>query len=72
MKRLLAFLLLICLCVSLVACGKNDATPSDSATEPSTEAATEPTERKPLAAVSGNTPTLSSGSGCAGESAGNE
>lgn len=71
MKRLLTFLLLICLCVSLVACGKN-AAPADSATEPSTEAATEPTERKPIAAVSGNTPTLSSGSGCAGESAGGE
>ena len=63
MKRLLALLLLICLCISLVACGKPDAAP----TEPATEAATEATENTPVTPVSGSTPTLSSGSGCAGE-----
>ena len=66
MKKLVALLLLVCLCVSLVACGKNAAAPTEPATEPSTQAA----ERTPVTPVSGDTPTLSNGSGCAGELSG--
>ena len=43
--------------------------PVDPDPEPSTEPATQATESKPIAPVSSATPTLSSGSGCAGDTA---
>lgn len=63
MKKFVVILLLLALCVSMVSCGKSVAEP----TEPTTEPATTPTERKPIVPMDGNTPTLSSGTGCAGD-----
>ena len=66
MKKLIAILLLVALCVGLVACTQSEAESTDT----STQATTQPTSGGSVSPVSGNTPTLSSGSGCAGDTSG--
>ena len=64
MKKVFLILLATLLVLSMAACGQ-----TEEPTEPSTEPATQATESKPIAPVSSATPTLSSGSGCAGDNA---
>ena len=69
MKKLIAILLLVALCMGLVACTQSEAEPTEEPTQ-ATQAASQVTGGGSLAPVSGNTPTLSSGSGCAGDTGG--
>lgn len=64
MKKLLALLLVLTLCIGAAACSK-DAEPTQATTEAPTEASTEaPTETEPIQSVVGNNEPLSTGSGC--------
>ena len=63
MKKVFLILFATLLVLSMAACGQEAAEP----TEAPTEAATQATENKPVSPMSSNTPTLSSGGTCGGD-----
>ena len=77
MKRVFAMILMVLLCLSLLACGKQEEavettqTPeTTSATEATTTPAAEAASNTPVAPVTQSTPLQSNGAGCAGETNG--
>ena len=67
MKKVFSFLLAMVLVLALAAC--QEQAQEAPTTEP-TAPVTESTEKKPATPISSNTPTLGSGSGCAGDTGG--